>query len=194
MSTKIYGGMVSSAEDNIFALRRAVDEVLVPLYQKNIQGVARSMRDKRNSDPESPWHELLGLDERFVTPYVMGNGRLSAGSLHKIFAAEFMAEAPSFFAVDNPFYEVVLMENSLGGGALPLALLFCAPHSMRDSYREALIEAGVMEDFSYWDNSDAPEEVSGEEWLSRKKAWSKISVPAKDGFSFRPTLYDVYGW
>ena len=42
-----------------------------------------------------------------------------------------------------------------------------------------------LKDFSYWNNTDRPENVSEQEWNIRKSAWDQVNVPEKDGFLYR---------
>lgn len=37
-----------------------------------------------------------------------------------------------------------------------------------------------LEEFSYWDNSDKPEEVTDEKWMARRDGWYSVLIDAKD--------------
>lgn len=52
---------------------------------------------------------------------------------------------------------------------------------------EAFLKLDGVEDFSYWNNSDEPENISPEEWERRGEVWNRIlvsGVPAKDGYTY----------
>ncbi len=50
---------------------------------------------------------------------------------------------------------------------------------------EKYIQAGVWRDFSYWNNTDRPDELTSSQWAQRKKVWDEIfvdsSVPSEVG-------------
>lgn len=71
------------------------------------------------------------------------------------------------------FYDVTLLPNAKGGN--PLVLLFS---ENKNEYNEALLAAGAVREFGYWDNSDPDDDVSAEEWEYRKLAWSNLLDPA----------------
>lgn len=50
---------------------------------------------------------------------------------------------------------------------------------------EKHIQSGVWRDFSYWNNSDRPDELTASQWARRKKVWDQIfaesSIPSEVG-------------
>lgn len=50
---------------------------------------------------------------------------------------------------------------------------------------EKYIQAGVWRDFSYWNNTDRPDELTSSQWARRKKVWDEIftdsSIPSEVG-------------
>lgn len=65
-----------------------------------------------------------------------------------------------------------------------------------DPYSEELDKADWCQDFSFWDNCDAPDDVSEEEWETRRQFWNGLPphTPISDmsiGFS-HPTKISTY--
>ena len=65
-----------------------------------------------------------------------------------------------------------------------------------DPYSDELDKADWCQDFSFWDNCDAPDDVSEEEWETRRQFWNGLPphVPISDmsvGFS-HPTKISTY--
>ena len=65
-----------------------------------------------------------------------------------------------------------------------------------DPYSEELDKADWCQDFSYWDNCDAPDDVSESDWDERRQFWNGLPshVPISDmsvGFS-HPTKISTY--
>jgi hypothetical protein len=54
-----------------------------------------------------------------------------------------------------------------------------------DEYRQALIDAGVVTEYGYWDNTDGPEGMSAADWAAREKAWGALNVPSEDGLKIQ---------
>ena len=65
-----------------------------------------------------------------------------------------------------------------------------------DPYSDELDKSDWCQDFSYWDNCDAPDDVSESDWDARRQFWNGLSphVPISDmsvGFS-HPTKISTY--
>jgi hypothetical protein len=66
-----------------------------------------------------------------------------------------------------------------------VALIF----AQRECHRDWFSKLDCVEDFSYWDNSDRPEEVSAPEWRKRKRVWEQAcpghTTPAERGVTLQ---------
>ena len=65
-----------------------------------------------------------------------------------------------------------------------------------DPYSDELDKADWCQDFSFWDNCDSPDDVSEEEWETRRQFWNGLPphTPISDmsiGFS-HPTKISTY--
>ena len=59
----------------------------------------------------------------------------------------------------------------------------------------ALMETCGFKNFEYWDHTDAPDDMTEEEWDYRKTVWNtvlKSGIPAADGFSYDVILPSYY--
>lgn len=65
--------------------------------------------------------------------------------------------------------EMVIM---IGPKSMPLCICYAQNSSMMEWLDEKCKKIGTS--YSYWDNSDKPDEISGMEWGRRKKAWNRI--------------------
>lgn len=185
MSTKIFGGMRSltmSPFDVLDGVRRVVD----PLWHARF---AASMA-RLEEHVGKPWSEAE-------------KGILWSGKRYAEFGAKTVAESvwtraddlfeliqlldtdPTHTFSDLDFnYKVGVLPNGLGREHTPLVLLFSerAGHE----YREALAEAGVVEEYGYWNNVDRPDDITKAEWKVREKAWDLLDVPHGEGLWIEP--------
>jgi hypothetical protein len=72
-------------------------------------------------------------------------------------------------------FDVILMPALEGP---PLVLLYSEEARV---YRRALVRAHACTDFSYWDNSDKPRNVTKAEWEERRRQWESVGVPSECG-------------
>lgn len=178
MSTKIYDGMIA-VDDNVFAVQRKIKEVIEPMFYDQFFAALDMVR----KSPDKTWLELF---------QIFGSSRYAAWDtkigdeteyqldfrLYDLIEALQKDPEHTFSSLDFG-YEVVLLPNGRGLGVEPLALLFSERGG--NAYRSALIEADVLREYGYWDNTDQPADITSGEWRGRKLSWSKLDVPRDDG-------------
>lgn len=63
-----------------------------------------------------------------------------------------------------------------------LAMIF----TRNPAFREVFEKTRGIKEFNYWNNTDAPEDVSEEEWTRRERIWHEVlpgaGIPAENGF------------
>lgn len=164
MSTYISGFILKEGTD-VFALSRKARETFLPLLQKML------------------YQEFL---EHFVTEYDMAT---YSPETRQVFRTSHDREAGelSFYhvmiearkeqqsSVDNTpdHYQV-----QLGFAPDPLTgRILCAWFGSREN-REIFSDFSEVEDFSYWNSSEGPEDISDEDWEARIKAWDRTLLPS----------------
>ena len=64
-------------------------------------------------------------------------------------------------------------------------------YTLHDSWYQRLLENKGVSEYSYWDNADKPDNLSDEEWESRRKEWRTVlpenGIPAMHGFTIDVT-------
>lgn len=75
-------------------------------------------------------------------------------------------------------YDVVLLPHRL--------LLLFSQHA---PYRRALLDSGLVTEYGYWDNTDAPEGVTSNAWGWRRRLWAAAlddfdAAPSEAGLRF----------
>lgn len=77
--------------------------------------------------------------------------------------------------------------------------LLCIPFANHDELHKKLFETEEFEEYGYWNNVDAPKNISEEEWCQRKHDWDEalpgVGVPRDCGMLFKiiDAPYDVLG-
>lgn len=178
MSTKIYDGMIA-VDKNVFTAQRKIKEIIEPMFYDQFFAALDMVR----KSPDKTWLELFGLSckgryEAWDTK--IGDEDKYELDFRLYDLIETLRKDPghTFSSLDFA-YEVVLLPNGRGLSAEPLVLLFSERGG--NAYRAALIEADVLRDYGYWNNTDEPDDVTDAEWRQRRRAWSKLDVPRDDG-------------
>lgn len=189
MSTKIYDGLLATSRDP-FVVRRRIKEVLEPLfYDKFNAAWTLALEGQKRGET---WGQTFGWIPEAVgsaSSLIPNTEYEVASQLYSMVEKLYSVPTHTFTFLDFG-YEVCLLENGRGGLEPPLVLVF-SEHGGRD-YRKALIDAGVVVEYGYWNNSDEPDDVSPEEWSEREKAWSKLDVPRSDGlFMQMPSSFEA---
>lgn len=187
MSITIYDGLRAAASDP-FEVGQQVRAVLEPMFHARFKAAF----EKAKEHSGSKWNEVFSIDKDSV----IEENAIDI-KLYRIITKLHRDPRHTFSDIDIA-YDVLLYKNFAGGN--PLILVF--GENARE-YRQLLINAGVAENYGYWDNSDEDEDVSPEEWETRKLAWSDfadihtttnslmISIPDSIETSvrlFRPTI------
>jgi hypothetical protein len=159
MSITIYYGLRATASDP-FEVGRQIRAVLEPVFHAKFKEAFEKAKENKGST----WSEIFFIENDSVIPEHSIDLRLYriVTKLHR--------NAKHTFSDLDFAYDVMLYKNAAGGN--PLVLIF--GENSRE-YRELLIAAGVVDDYGYWDNSDEDEDVSTEEWETRKLAWSDFA-------------------
>jgi hypothetical protein len=157
MSLTIYEGLRATANDP-FEVARQVRAILEPMFHAKF----KSAYEKAKENKGSLWSEVFfGASESTIP-------ELYRMDLDLYQIVKNLHSSPQHTFSDLDFgYDVLLYKNAAGGN--PLILVF--GEKARD-YRQLLITAGAAEDYGYWDNADEDEDVSAEDWATRKLAWS----------------------
>lgn len=104
-------------------------------------------------------------------------------------SANTIMEFESAFGLDSTVYVFPLENNYL---AIPLI--------DNDAIHKAFKNLPEVSWYGYWNNVDAPEDMSEEEWEQRKKDWDEAlpgcGVIRENGFCFDliDTMWDAYEW
>jgi len=192
MSTKIYDGLIATRR-NAFKVQRDIKAVIEPIFFDKFDQAAAALDGAEGNT----WAETI-KDVLWSKPHYGEFGYKPVGKPTSYGTRSDLYELIVLLKND-PFhtfteldfgYDVVLLPNGEGLEWNPLVLLFSERSG--DEYRKALISAGVVREYGYWNNTDSQDGVSDDEWRRRERAWSKLNVPADDGLSFRmPGEYET---
>lgn len=162
MSTKIYSGMklpmdtATATQEDIEAVFEKVRNVLTAHLEANLKECFDML----------PLIGVYNMQQRGEIEGTLGealNGEIDC--LH------YAPKDKGTVFYDPLSFEMRIMD--IGQPDYFLALPFTAFHA----YSQALLDAGIFEDYAYWNNSDQPDTVSDEEWAQRKKDWYHIDIP-----------------
>jgi len=187
MSVKIYYGLRATAPSP-WRIAEQVREALYPLFAEKIQQLAeviKHMEATKEGNPEEYKRlksSLLGGEK---LPWRNHPRRQYLPPLYKAFmVVEALREIEVHtFSPFDFWFEVLLFENRAGGN--PLLMIY----SEDGAYRARLLEAGIAEEYGYWDNADPEEDLSEAEWEERKLAWSGLTgnwAPNSLGLAISP--------
>lgn len=168
MSIKIYDGLRAAIKEP-FELAEQIQNVLDPVFLEYFKSAYIEAKSSLESDPASTWESIF---------HTGGTKEIDKYSidfdLYQI--VENLQKSDRFTYSKLDFgYELTLHSNATGGN--PLVLIF---GTKSREYAELLINAGVLEEYGYWNNTDMAEGVSLEEWEEREIAWSKFADPKLD--------------
>lgn len=165
MSTKIYDGLridLEGTDADIFEFAHDVRRVCVPVLRKlQLTELARlSARVIESGAPRersAAWTAVAKFRELMR---ILGPG----DSMH------------------DPFRFSMQVMRVPGSGEM-LAIPFIGREG--EAYLDAIRALGYVRDYGYWDNTDAPDDVTGAEWDERKHAWCRAlgdeGVPGRRG-------------
>lgn len=178
MSIKIYNGL-RSTEPDPFVAAQNIRDVLEPIFfeqffkfEKELSAQGAKIRQVLADDHD--YLCILDDDQRKRIFDTLPRHMNNVFDLWFIMAG--LNEVPEHtFSPLDMFYRICLLQNQAGGN--PLVLVFGEHHA---AYRNALLDAGVVQDYGYWDNTDEPEDVDEQEWEERKRAWGLIMTKSPD--------------
>lgn len=178
MSVKIYDGL-RATEADLFSVASKLRAVLEREFVERFRGLTLEARRLLEEKGEITWDEAFFVDGK------LGEKPIKALRLeHDLYQViKALDEASEYtFSSANIAYTVQLLPNAAGGN--PLVLVF---GEQAEGYRTLLKEAGLVEDYGYWDNSDPDEAVSEAEWEERERAWAHLfnAAPDEIGLGFR---------
>ena len=186
MSTKIYDGLRAVDRDP-FVVARRIRDVLEPWYIERVKNTVAAALGAH----ETTYSEAFRFDlppsfrERWDKPIPTFSWDVARDVVTIV--DELFDSATHTFSDLDFGYQVVLLPNGLGDDSEPLVLLFCETGGRE--LRNALMDAGIVTDYGYWDNTDHPDEVTDEAWDERRRAWMgplDIDTPAEAGLMIEP--------
>ena len=176
MSIKIYDGLIAAdPTDDIFSLIQKIRPVVTAHFRELSLGVIARMYAELAEDPETrkevhPNRYLLSIadqrwqkQQRDLDPRTRDHDPLRCQIV--------------FGAVPDA-------EN---GHKLLLNIFAEDP-----GYRQALIDAGIVTDYGYWNNADQPEDLSADQWRQRREDWMHV-LEAGDGSYTHLPSWDLPG-
>lgn len=194
MSTKIYDGLIAT-DLNPFAVHRKIRDVLEPLFHARFAAAVAQAQEHADEPYDLAFPTVRWRSERYQS---LAAKKIDARATYQLCDDLYelivkLQDDPTHTFTDLDFgYHAVLVPN--GNGILihnPLVLVFS--EAAGKDYRQALIDAGVVEEYGYWDNSDAPKRLSAAEWEQRETAWDLLDVPSRDGLNITmPSQFDAW--
>lgn len=178
MSTVIYDGL-RAVDTNLFVVREKINSVVQPIFFQEYDKLEKIVKTAGHRG--ETWCQALNLPRhRFVKWETSINPIMYKEYLYDLIQEVHVNPMRNFSPADIA-YSVHLLPNGLGVGEKPLILLFS--ERLGNTMRKALIDAGVVEEYGYWDNVDAEDGVSESEWQDRKQAWNLLDIPASSGLN-----------
>jgi hypothetical protein len=179
VSTKIYDGMIAT-DHNALEVGNRIRAVIEPIFkQKYFDAV-----DRAHANVGMTWADVFHLHgtgklkEKWDFPI---EDNLYETPRHMYHLIQELRDFPTWTYTEYDFgYSVSILENGNGIACRPLVLLFS--EAFGKEYRQALEDAGVVEEYGYWNNTDQPDYLTDAQWDEREKAWDKLDVPADQGF------------
>ena len=184
MSTKIYDGL-RAVDRNPFTVQRRIKEVIEPMFQKRFDQaykVADANKGKTWSEAFGPIFSPNGPSSEWDSKVIPGFSYEVANQLYELVEALYESAYRTFTVLDFG-YEAIILPNGLSIRERPLVLVFS--ERAGGQYRDALIEAGVVTEYGYWNNTDQPDGMSDDDWDERRRAWDKFEVPSEDGLTIQ---------
>lgn len=175
MSIKIHNGLLSE-ESDVFKTGRMLRQVVEPIFIKKF---TESKERLFNAAPYAKWSDFgLEGDDSLVGP---ADDSLQKYNIEeKLYQLVQTLHAKTTRTFNNLSfgYDIGLLPNGNEGGN-PLVMIF----SEDEEYRSGLVESGVVQEYAYWNNVDRRDDVTQEEWLVRKQAWTTLDdhSPAEMG-------------
>jgi hypothetical protein len=195
MSTKIYNGWIVRGTDIVkllTKLRKFGDEVkkiaAKALEERTAWTIAhkidsfRMLGEKLSHDKDDSWMPLDVPIWRFVS-----------NSVREDAIKEYTRTERVGFDISC---SVVAIPTKWRGTDVTLLMLF--DNTPGAIYTEAFKKIVGATDFSYWNNTDPPEDIADAAWDERGKLWNKalpgVGIPAESGFSYTCMVETAIPW
>jgi hypothetical protein len=178
-----------AVDRNPFVVQRRIKEVLEPLFHAHM---ADAIMTAETSAPAT-WAQTFRLSGAARYDEWRGPITPSDNMAHEVYDLMRLLKGDPVrtFSQLDIGYDALLIPNGRGVTIEPLVLVFS--ERAGEEYRRALIDAGVVREYGYWNNTDGPEGISDREWNQREKAWGKLDVPASDGLAIAmPTRFETW--
>lgn len=193
MSIKIYNGLRAMKSDP-FEVGMDVRKVLEPIFFNKFNNILEMYLELSKSGIQANWNyynEFFNTPED-SKPIPEHSAFIQREIYNKI--EKLNRQVTHTFSDADICYHVSILPNACKGDN-PLMMVMGENNV---EYTEALLEAGVVEAFGYWDNSDPEDDVTDEEWEYRKKSWSYLlddvaPVNLELGITY-PSSFDVSMW
>ncbi len=179
MSTKIYIGLISNTK-NVWELREQIKGIVEPIFQAEYEKLVTIALEHEGESWMSVMRLLPFSYSHWDFPIDTRSSRDVRTKVFKL-VKELHASALRTLTNADIAYSVHILPNGLGKTLEPLVLLFS--EGLGDKMRQALIDAKVVSEYGYWDNTDRPDYVTQMEWNKRKKAWDLLDIPRTDGLT-----------
>lgn len=195
MSTIIYNGFVLNQEiGTVLPFLKDAKKQLTPFVEKHVLDAQCWMianlvlKTLENGSAAINQAEIKPINcppgtGKYID-YLFGQGDLRSWSKELVEAHAERAELPFVRSLDynsdcDIFLEVILFPN--GKKTYGIA------HGAKELCEEFLT-LPLVQRYFYWNNVDAPESISPQEWETRKRVWDSLIpsfYPADDGFSYK---------
>lgn len=156
MSTKIYTGMKLSIE-NIWVAEKAIRESISSTFDKE--------REKENYDLF-----FRAYVDQLVRVIQDGKYTFPAPSSIKHEAFKSLTKDYKDFGYEKNSKVRVTIYPPLDDSTVSLGMV----SAQKDSYHRELLELPFIEDYSYWNHTDGPKELTEEEWGERCENWNRL--------------------
>lgn len=180
MSVKLYKGMIGTSTDT-FQVATDVREVLELEFYKKFDYLKGTAEDYRNVNPGGLWSDAFdgfygtGPLASLLKNPIPDNESVVIRELHEIIVEIDKVKSLTFSDLDIG-YELMFFPNGMGPTDPPLILVFGA---LDKYYTDQLIQSGVVEAWPYWDNTDAPDDISAWDWDYRRESWTSLTDGSK---------------
>lgn len=161
MSTKIHDGYRLPADTSMFGLLRELRKSITPTYE-DLYATAVVRQATFDAD------DILRGDTN-ESGTVKVSSPLTAAVLTLDRAHHQIAKTGQRNPGLDLNFEVVVMCDPQDPGDL-----YAIIYTEQDAYRDAWNRIEGVEPFGYWNNTDRPDDITDDEWDSRRRTWNRV--------------------
>ena len=187
MSTKIYNGMyvdnmsIKEFNDWCLSLRKRLIQIAIKQYYKGVANIAQSIFLWQKSGLDfCPYYKALDTDKLnsdWSVSQILGYSETIANRLaHRSEATKMRIEVESDF--DYQFSLSVFPTDDK---------ILLIPYTENEEFLKCLVNDEKVHSYPYYDNADAPSDITDEEWEERGRIWdsvfAKSGIPAECGMT-----------